>query len=207
MGWNSRSRTRARRGTDLQTRTFRLATSLAVMAFLAGCQTSGTSGGLFGGGKKVADNAPPPPASAEQIVRGTCPKVQLRDGTAFYQTYAGGGKKDKDPSKVVTQFALDQTTRQCLFTGSQVVMQIAAAGRVLSGPAGHPGPVVMPIRVAVVNADGKVVYSQLTKFPAEIPPGSQTNQFLFKKDVPISVDDAQTAQVYVGFDPGPSKSR
>ena len=178
-----------------------------MMALVAGCQTSGSSGGLFGGGKKAVDNTPPPPSSAEQVVRGTCPKVQLRDGTAFYQTYAGGGKKDKDPSKIVTQFALDKTTRQCVFTGDQVVMQVAAAGRVLSGPAGHPGPVVMPIRVAVVNSDGKVIYSELTKFASELPAGSQTNQFLFKKDVPISLADAQSADVYVGFDDGPSKPR
>ena len=140
-------------------------------------------------------------------MRGNCPEVRLRDGTAFYQTYAGGGKKDKDPSKVITQVSLDDTTRQCSVTGGQMTMQVAAAGRAISGPAGGPGPVDMPIRVAVVDADGKVVYSQLTRYRTDIPSGSGSKQFLFKKDVPLTLDQAANAQVYVGFDEGPKGKR
>ena len=119
-------------------------------------------------------------------MRGSCPEVSLRQGTASFQTYARGGKKDKDASKVVTQVSLDNTTRQCTLNGNQVTIEVAAAGRAVAGPAGGPGPVNMPIRVAVVDADGKVIYSQLTSYRTEIPSGSGTTQFLFKKDVPIT---------------------
>ena len=188
----------------LQTKTFRFIASLSLLAMAAGCQTSG-SGGIFSGGGKDASAAAP--AQAATIVRGNCPEVELRQGTANYQTYARGGKKSKDPSKVATQVSLDDTTRQCSVNGGQVTVEVAAAGRAVSGPAGGPGPVEMPIRVAAVDTDGKVIYSQLTRYRTEIPKGSGASQFLFKKAVPLPLDRSANARIFVGFDEGPAGKR
>ena len=86
-------------------------------------------------------------------------------------------------------------------------MEVAAAGRVVAGPAGGPGSVTMPIRVAVLNKEGEPIYSQLTKYNAELPSGTATTQFLFTKPgVTIPLDQATTARVFVGFDEGPYKT-
>lgn len=186
----------------MQTTAFRLIASLSLLALVAGCQTSGSTG-LFGGGGKKSQAAAPEAASTAPIVRGNCPEVNLRQGTASYRTYARGGKKDKDPSKIITQVSLDNTTRQCTLSNNQVMLEVAAAGHAVSGPEGGPGPVSMPIRVAVVDGNGKVVYSQLTQYKTEIPKGSGNAQFLFKKEVPLTLEQAANAQVFVGFDEGP----
>lgn len=189
----------------VHSRIFSLAASLSLLALAAGCTTGGSgTGGLFGKGAggqaKVAETEP----SGTTYVRGTCPEVELRDGTAYYRTYAGGGAKDEDPSKVVTQASLTETTRKCTVSGNQLTMEVAAAGRVVAGPAGGPGTVTMPIRVAVLDKEGNTIYSQLTHYKAELPSGTATTQFLFTKpDVTIPLDQATTARVFVGFDEGP----
>ncbi|HET7412019.1 MAG TPA: hypothetical protein VFJ18_05085 [Pararhizobium sp.] len=190
----------------MHSKTFGLVATLSLLALVTGCTTSG-SGGLFGGKSSPAKIAAAEPQSSAPIVRGTCPKVQLRDGTAYYRTYTKGGAKDKDPSKVVMQASLDNTTRECRLSGNEISMTVAAAGRVLAGPQGGPGSVTMPIRVAVVDSDGKVLYSELTKYKTELPKGTATTQFLFKKDVTIPADKATSAHVFVGFDEGPYNSK
>lgn len=185
-------------------KTFSLVAAFSLLALSAGCSTtSGSGGGLFGGKSSPAKVATVEPQNGAAIVRGTCPQVQLRDGTAYYRTYTKGGAKDKDPSKVVMQASLDNTTRECQLNGNEISMEIAAAGRVVAGPEGGPGPVTMPIRVAVVDPDGKVLYSKLTKYRTELPKGSATTQFLFKQDVTVPADKATSAHVFVGFDDGP----
>lgn len=186
----------------MRTVNLRVATVMSLAAFVAGCSsTGGGAGGLLG--SSAPKPAVEPAATPQQVVQGTCPTVNLRDGTAYYRTYAKGGEKDKDPTKVIHQASLADTTRQCKVSGDNVIIDVAAAGRVVAGPAGGPGTVTMPIRVAVVDGD-KTLYSELTKYPAELPAGAPTTQFLFNKPgITIPRAAADTAKVYVGFDEGP----
>lgn len=186
----------------VKSKPFSLAVTFSVLALAAGCTTGGGSGGLFG--KSAASQPKVAAQSDNTYVRGTCPAVELRDGTAYYRTYAKGGKKDQDPSKVIHQASLTQTTRKCTVNGNQLTMEVAAAGRVVAGPAGGPGTVTMPIRVAVLNKQGEAIYSQLTKYSAQLPSGTATTQFLFTKTgVTFPLDQATSARVFVGFDEGP----
>ncbi|MGN6548825.1 MAG: hypothetical protein ACTHJ3_02870 [Pararhizobium sp.] len=176
-----------------------------MLGLAAGCTTSG-GGSLFGGSRKpqAASAQPQTAPDSTAYVRGTCPTVELRQGTAYYRTYAGGGAKDKDPSKVVHQASLTDTTRKCTVNGNQLTMEVAAAGRVVAGPAGGGGnSVTMPIRVAVISNDGTTVYSQLTKDTVNLDANGST-QFVFTKpDVTFPVSQAGSVRVFVGFDEGP----
>jgi len=86
-------------------------------------------------------------------------------------------------------------------------IQIVAAGHVAAGPAGGPGTVKMPIRVAVVeNRTNKVLYSELTQFETTLPDGAPTAQFLFNdSNINIPIDASRSVRVFVGFDEGPPK--
>ncbi|WP_434721719.1 hypothetical protein [Mesorhizobium sp. RIZ17] len=87
----------------------RLVAGLALTGFMlaaAGCQ-SGDNGILdLGFGKKSDPTAPPPPQDPKILasqLRAYCPKVTLRDGTAYFNTYAKGTaakpkKKKLDPA-------------------------------------------------------------------------------------------------------------
>ncbi|TIT72780.1 MAG: hypothetical protein E5W57_29335, partial [Mesorhizobium sp.] len=79
----------------------RYVAGLALAGFMlaaAGCQSSDNGILDFGFGKKDP-TAPPPPQDPKVLasqLRAYCPKVTLRDGTAFFNTYAkGAGAKPK----------------------------------------------------------------------------------------------------------------
>lgn len=164
--------------------------ALAAVSLLFGCTATG--GGSSDGSTEVA-------AATPEVVQGTCPNVSLREGTAYYRTYSGGN--EGDPSSVVHQASIADATRQCTLSGSEIVVNVAAAGRVVAGPAGGPGTIQMPIRVAAVRGD-EVLYSELTQYSTTLD--GTTGQFLFSDpNVRIPAAGAENVRIFVGFDEGP----
>jgi hypothetical protein len=87
------------------------------------------------------------------VVQGACPVVSLREGTAYYTTYAKGG--DGDPAKVIHQASITDRTRQCRVSGDQMIVTVVVTGRVVGGPQAKSGEVNLPLRV--VALDGETV--------------------------------------------------
>ncbi len=174
----------------------RIGTALTLAAFLAACQGTDPA--------KVLNPNPQPnidEKTQSQVMQGTCPPVSLREGTAYFTQYAKGG--DGDPTKVINQATITETTRQCRMVGTDIVMTVQASGRVLAGPAGGPGTVQLPLRVVVRDTEN-TVYSELTKTPVELPAADPTAQFLFTNStVTFPAALARSVKVWVGFDPGP----
>lgn len=169
---------------------------------VAGCNTPNPlKGGQDAQRQKQA--AEIDPVLGQKVVQGTCPPIQLREGTSYFRKYARGG--EDDPSKIVYQAAIADTTRQCSVDGEQMTIQVLAAGRAQAGPAGKSGPIKMPIRVAVVEkGTNKVLYSELTEFEATLPDGTPTTQFLFNDPkVSIPITASRSVRIFVGFDEGP----
>ena len=87
----------------------RFVAGLALTGFMlaaAGCQSSDNGILNLGLGKKTDPNAPIPPQDPKVLasqLQAYCPKVTLRDGTAFFNTYAKGApqpkKKKADPAQ------------------------------------------------------------------------------------------------------------
>lgn len=185
--------------------TVRVAAAIAVAALVAGCNSSGGLEALQIGGN--SDSSSNDRAIDEQtgsrIVQGNCPRITLRDGTAYIREYARGG--ENDPEQIIYQAAIADTTRQCSVTGDEMMINVVVAGRAAAGPAGKPGPISLPVRVAVVeNRTNRVIYSELTQFETTLPEGNPTTQFLFSKpDVNIPISSSRTVRVFVGFDEGP----
>ncbi|UVK44355.1 hypothetical protein BPNPMPFG_006269 [Mesorhizobium sp. AR07] len=70
------------------------------MLAAAGCQ-SGDNGIMSLGFGKKDPTAPPPPQDPKVLasqLQAYCPRVTVRDGTAFFNTYAKGGQKPKPKS-------------------------------------------------------------------------------------------------------------
>lgn len=174
----------------------RYSSALALAVFLVGCQGTDPT--------KVL-NPNPNPAVDEQtqaeVIQGTCPAISLREGTAYFRTYAKGGENNAD--KVIHQANIVSTTRQCRISGGDMIMTVQAAGRVLAGPEGGPGTVTLPIRIVVLQGE-TVLYSDLQKQQVELPAGDPTAQFLFTNaTVTFPASAAAGVRVYAGFDPGP----
>lgn len=166
------------------------------LALLAGC----TSANVLDPGAASRQPAVDPATQAE-VVQGSCPQVVLREGTAYYRTYAKGG--DGDPAKVIHQASISDTTRQCRISGDQMIVTVVASGRVVAGPAGNFGNVDLPVRVAVLNGE-TVLYSELQKQPVTLAEGAPASQFIFTNaNVTFPVSASRSAKLFIGFDPGP----
>ncbi len=159
-----------------------------LMIAVAGCQ-SGQSGSTAAQPKVLASE-----------LQAYCPRVTLREGTAYFNTYAKGGQDD--PGKLVYQASISDVTRSCSRADGTMTLNVAAAGRVVPGPAGVPGSVNMPIRVAVVRGD-ELLYSKLHTVQVAMPDSSAA-QFVFNDpNVTFPLPTEANVQVFVGYDEGP----
>src|ERR1700730_7198614 len=154
---------------------------------------------LFGSKSQAVGEAP--------VADGTeldCPVVKIRAGASTYAVAVPG--KQPVGSDLRYQATITRTARDCTRTGGQITARIGIEGRVISGPAGAPGSVEIPLRVAVVQGgvqektiatkvyrttvsmseDGSVPFSLVAEdlvYP--VPPGATGDSYIF----------------YIGFDP------
>jgi hypothetical protein len=168
----------------------------------AGCQSRDSGNALNAGGDNKTAGAT---KVLESELRAYCPPVTLREGTAYFNTYAKGGQDD--PTKVLYQASITDVTRTCSNAGGTMTMNVAVAGKVVPGPAGAPGNVTMPIRVAVLRGD-EVLYSQLHKHQVAVGDASAATQFVFNDtSVSFPTPQGQDVQVFAGYDEGPPKKQ
>ncbi|MDH6230168.1 hypothetical protein M2281_000740 [Mesorhizobium soli] len=169
----------------------RVLAGLAVSSFMivvAGCQ-SGDSGGT----------AAQPKVSATEL-RAYCPTVSLREGTAFLNSYAKGGQDD--PAKLLYQASISDVTRSCSRADGMLTLNVAVAGKVVSGPAGGPGKVTLPVRVVVVRGQ-EVLYSKLQPHEITVADPAAATQFVVNdQNVTFPIPEEGSVQVFAGFDEG-----
>jgi hypothetical protein len=89
-----------------------------------------------------------------------------------------------------------------------MVMKIGVQGRLIVGPAGGPGDVVVPLRIAVVRettGGSQTVTTKLIRIPVSVGPGAPFSDFThieegfaFPMPSPAAIEDYT---VFIGFDP------
>lgn len=155
---------------------------------------------LFGG--------PPTPAPATAASGGAaeidCPPVEIRQGTSTLSAAAGA---EPTATNLRYQVSIGQTARECAVLGATFTVKVGVQGRVALGPAGSPGSIEIPLRVALVREgiEPKTVWTKLYRVPVTIQPGQTNIPFLHVEEdltVPVpSGADLDAYVVYVGFDP------
>jgi hypothetical protein len=134
-----------------------------------------------------------------------CPGVEVRNGAATLSITAPGA--EAGPMTTRYQVTIGDTARECAPLGGVMTMKVGVQGRVLLGPAGTPGQVDIPLRIAVVQegVNPKTIVSKFYRVPVQVSPGqtsvpyTQVEQDLtFPMPPPAALD---TYVVYVGFDP------
>ena len=173
-----------------------------LLLIAAGCQSNDTAG-LFGigGGNKPAEQK----VSIGEL-RAFCPRVQLRAGTAYFSSYARGGKTEDgnpDPAKVIYQASIGDVTRACSYGPGTITVNVAVAGRVVPGPASQDGSVNLPIRIEAKRGE-EVLYSQVHQYPVAITTTGGATQFVFSdQNVTFPTPQDSKVVVYAGFEQGP----
>jgi len=153
---------------------------------------------LFGSKSQAVGEAP--------VADGTeldCPVVKIRAGASTYAVAVPG--KQPVGSDLRYQATITRTARDCTRTGGQITARIGIEGRVISGPAGTPATVEIPLRVAVVQAGvqertiATKVYRTTVSMAETNVPFSLVGEDLVYSAPPGATSDSYI--FYIGFDP------
>ena len=137
-----------------------------------------------------------------------CPDIRVRSGAATLQIGNKVGESEPSALDLRYQVTIVRTARECRVTAGVMTMKVGIEGRVITGPAGGPGTVDVPLRLAVVQ-EGVNPKTILSKFAREqVTVGEGVNRAIFTHiDPDISFPMPQPAAnidayvVYIGFDP------
>lgn len=132
-----------------------------------------------------------------------CPPVDVRPGASSLAFNAAGGE---GAMALRYQATLGQTARECHNVGGNLNMKVGVQGRIILGPAGGPGMIEVPLRLALVQEgpSPKTHWTKLYRIPVTISEGVPNVVFTQVEEdmtvpMPIGVE-IESYVVYVGFD-------
>jgi hypothetical protein len=155
---------------------------------------------LFGSKSQAVGETAPPPVDNEL----SCPPVSIRAGAATYAVAAPG--KQPVGNDLRYQATITRTARDCTQTGDQITARIGILGRVIVGPAGIPGSIEIPLRVAVVQGgvEEKTIATKVYRTTVSMSEDNSVPFSLVAEDLVYPVPPGATGDsyiFYIGFDP------
>jgi hypothetical protein len=187
-------------------------TSLAL--FLAGCGSSsilsGSSLNIFDSQKATTGAANSAGDATADLSDIDCPGVTVRSGASTLMI--GGKAANADPGDTGAldlryQGTIIRTARECHVAAGAMTMKVGVEGRIITGPAGGPGTVDVPLRVAVVQegVNPKPIASRFARIPVTIASDNDRVTFSHvEQDIsfplPVPLGNIDAYVVYVGFD-------
>lgn len=138
-----------------------------------------------------------------------CPEVKIRYGASTLMIGDKPGQGEPNPLDVKYQGSITRTARECHLAGNIMTMKVGVEGRIITGPAGKPGTVDVPLRIVVVQegvGNMKPIVSKFAREPVTINNAVGRVTFThIEPDIsfplPTPVTDISQYMVYVGFDP------
>ena len=196
-----------------------LAAMLSLALFSAGCSSGSMSGAPSAPAAGAApasswgisnffssSSAKEPQAASGAQPELNCPPIQVRQGASTL-TIAPNG--DRSTMSVKYQASFLREARQCYTANGVMVLKVGVEGRVIVGPAGAPGQLDVPLRIAVVQETPGGMRAVVTKFiriPTAIAGNPDGTIFSHIEDglsfpLPTPTAALDDYVVYVGFDP------
>ena len=178
---------------------------------LAGCGSSSflksSPLDFFSSSSKASNDAPAAAAgpSDDDI---DCPEVQVRTGAATLMIGSKPGDSEPAALDVRYQGSIIRTARECHVNAGIMTMKVGIEGRIITGPAGGPGTVDVPLRVAVVQegVNPKTIASKFGRESVVVNEAIDRVTFAHVESditfpLPTPLGDIDRYVVYVGFDP------
>jgi hypothetical protein len=202
-----------------KTRQMRIPTSVAALCgmvlLLAGCGSSNlfsTSAlDLFSTSSKATTAKAGEPDSTTDV---ECPSVSVRTGAATLMIGNKAGEGEPSALDLRYQATIVRAARECQVNSGIMNMKVGIEGRVITGPAGGPGTIDVPLRIAVVQ-EGVTPKTIASKFGQvqvtvtgtvdRVPFTFIDSEISFPLPQPIANIDAYV--VYVGFDPAGAQEK
>jgi hypothetical protein len=153
----------------------------------------------------------PPPANASSAAgpqpsaTDDCPTVQIRSGASTFALGAQGAEPTATTLRY--QMTIARTARECALLAGTMTVKVGIQGRVILGPAGVPGEVEVPIRLALVQEgpEPKTLWTKGAAVPVTVPPGQSNVPFVHvEEDLTFPLPrraELDAYVIYVGFDP------
>lgn len=165
------------------------------LSALAGCGAPGEGG--VGDMLLMAGTTTPPPMKQE-IEDVYCPPVEIREGGAAIQVYAGG--RTGDASALRSQIAIANMARECVGNpdGSTVV-KVGVEGRALVGAGGSAGRYDVPVNI-VVKRGSTVIANRTRRMGVTIPAGQTRAEFsVIEEGIVVPAADANSFAIEIGL--------
>lgn len=208
-----------------------VAAALALALLAPGCSGGGH---MFGGpapGPTAASPPPPAPSGSpslsnkvENFFAGSsdkapqsvanaaadaeCPLIEIREGASTLTIGPTAENGTPDAMALKYQGSFVRAARQCSVVAGQMMIKVGVQGRIIVGPAGGPGEVNVPLRIAVVSetpAGTKPIVTKLIIIPVTVASAVDSPVFTHIEDAisfPLpSSADLDHYVVYIGFDP------
>jgi hypothetical protein len=199
-----------------------LRAAAAVLALGFGASGCSSSSGLFGSStsmpagpvsvtEKFSSLFSTTPASSSQaaaenvMAENECPALDIRQGASTLLVNAPGN----EPSAMTVRYqaSFTRAARECAVVGRSMSMKVGVQGRVIVGPAGGPGQIDVPLRIALVQetTEPKTITTKLQRIPVAVSEGQTNVPFTYIEEgltfpiPPRGVLDSYI--VYIGFDP------
>jgi len=155
--------------------------------------------------KSTNDAAAGASASTDDI---ECPNVEVRTGAATLLIGSKPGEGEPAALDVRYQGSIIRTARECHVNAGTMTLKVGIEGRIITGPAGGPGTVDVPLRIAVVH-EGINPKTVVSKFGREtVTVNNAVDRVTFAHvdpeiafPLPQPLGDIDHYVVYVGFDP------
>ena len=201
----------------------RFAATAAVL--LLGAAVSGCSsvGGMFGsssstsggtsGSSDLLPAASGAPTAATPAAEFDCPSVEIRSGASTLTINAAGRAVEGGALDLRYQGSIVRTARECQLVAGNVTLRVGIEGRIVLGPAGGPGNIEVPIRLAVVEEgpNPKTIATKLYRTAVAIPPDQSNSNFYYvAEDLAFPMPrggDIDKYVIYLGFDPQAEPAR
>jgi len=155
------------------------------------------------------------PVAGEQAgvsAQADCPGIDIRSGASTYSIGTAPGVA-ATPTSLRYQVVVAKTARECVVRGGTMTIKVGVQGRVILGPAGGPGQVDVPIRLAVVQdgVEPKTIWTRFYRVPVDVPPGQTNVPFVqIEEDMTFALPppaELEAYVIYVGFDPSAAKEQ
>jgi len=195
-----------------------IAGSLIFALFAGACSSNGGPGAPsagggngFSGSSSLFDVFTGSSAKGAQTVAGAqpdvnCPPVEVRQGAS---TLTIGSNGNQSAMAVRYQGEFTREARDCAVVNGNMVMRIGVQGRVILGPAGVPGQVEVPLRIAVVQetpGGARPITTKFIRIAVTVASNDSNPVFAHVEEgvtfpVPTPTSSLDDYVVYVGFDP------
>ena len=192
-----------------------LAALLGAGLLLSGCGSTSLNsmtGGLIGSSSAPTNVGPAAGVGGSQAAVTDddlpCPDTAVRTGASTLMIGSTAGQGEPAPLDVRYQGSVVRMARECHVFAGAMHIKVGVEGRIITGPAGGPGSINVPLRVAVVRegVHPVTIATEIVQVPVTVGEGVSHVTFThvypdvsFPLPRPLGWLDNYT--VYVGFDP------